>query len=184
MTRRQIKFSQSLKLLLKASNFSNDENNALSLAIDCVATSNDDRLANQLIEFLLGEADGSPKDPKYLFRLYMARKYFKDAAKTAVIIGSQEQISGNYRSAHDLLFSMYQVILVSFIDSMSHLLNRNVVQELRRNNLSVASDLKNNLALLHRYTLVRVHVKIGNHLLAAKLLVQVAAHISQFPTRK
>lgn len=39
----------------------------------------------------------------------MARKYFKDAAKTAVIIGSQEQISGNYRSAHDLLFSMYQV---------------------------------------------------------------------------
>lgn len=40
----------------------------------------------------------------------MARKYYKDAAKTAVIIGSQEQISGNYRSAHDLLFSMYQVM--------------------------------------------------------------------------
>ncbi|KAG4079385.1 hypothetical protein HA402_008077 [Bradysia odoriphaga] len=155
-------YQKSLKYLLKASSFSNDENSALSLAIDCVATSNDDRLANQLIEFLLGETDGSPKDPKYVFRLYMARKYFKDAAKTAVIIGSQEQISGNYRSAHDLLFSMYQ--------------------ELRRNNLSVASDLKNNLALLHRYTLVRVHVKIGNHLLAAKLLVQVAAHISQFPT--
>lgn len=58
------------------------------------------------------------------------------------------------------------------------------LQELRRNNLSVASDLKNNLALLHRYTLVRVHVKIGNHLLAAKLLVQVASNISQFPTRK
>ncbi len=53
--------SQSLKFLLKASSFSNDENNALSLAIDCVATSNDDRLANQLIEFLLGETDGSPK---------------------------------------------------------------------------------------------------------------------------
>lgn len=52
---------QSLKFLLKASSFSNDENNALSLAIDCVATSNDDRLANQLIEFLLGETDGSPK---------------------------------------------------------------------------------------------------------------------------
>ena len=44
--------------------------------------------------------------------------------------------------------------------------------------------MKNNLALLHRYTLVRVHVKIGDHLLAAKLLVEVAANISQFPSRK
>lgn len=155
-------YQKALKFLLKASTFSNDETSALSLAIDCVASSNDDRLARQLIEFLLGESDGTPKDPKYLFRLYMARKHFKEAAKTAVIISSQEQIAGNYRSAHDLLFSMYQ--------------------ELRRNNLSIAADMKNNLTLLHRYTLVRVHVKIGNHLLAAKLLVQVAANISQFPS--
>lgn len=86
-----------------------DENAALVLAVDCAASSNDDRIANQLIEFLLGERDGSPKDPKYLFGLYMARKQFKEAAKTAVIISNQEQIAGNYRNAHDLLFSMYQV---------------------------------------------------------------------------
>lgn len=42
----------------------------------------------------------------------------------------------------------------------------------------------NNLALLHRYTLVRTHVKIGDHTQAAKLLVQVAANISRFPARK
>lgn len=102
-------FLQALKHLLKASSFNNDENIALSLAIDCVALSNDDKLANQLIEFLLGELDGSPKDPKFLFGLYMARKQFKEAAKTAVIISNQEQIAGNYRNAHDLLFSMYQV---------------------------------------------------------------------------
>lgn len=101
--------AQALKHLLKASTFSNDENIALSLAIDCVASSNDTKLANQLIEFLLGEVDGSPKDPKFLFGLYMARKQFKEAAKTAIIISNQEQISGNYRNAHDLLFSMYQV---------------------------------------------------------------------------
>lgn len=156
--------SKALKLLLKASKFSNEENTALSLAIDCVASANDDRLAAQLIEFLLGEVDGTPKDAKYLFRLYMARKHFKDAAKTAVIIGQQEQIAGNYRAAHDLLFTM--------------------CQELRRNHLSVAADMRANLTLLHRYTLVRVHVKLGDHLLAARLLVQVAASISQFPTRK
>lgn len=124
VSRRLIKISkilfQALKYLLKASTFSVDESVALSLAVDCAASSNDDRIANQLIEFLLGEHDGSPKDPKYLFGLYMARKQFKEAAKTAVVISNQEQIAGNYRNAHDLLFSMYQVsgnlnvIFVSF----------------------------------------------------------------------
>lgn len=43
--------------------------------------------------------------------------------------------------------------------------------------------MKTNLALLHRYTLVRIHVKIGDHYQAAKLLIQVAANISLFPAR-
>lgn len=98
-----------MKHLLKASTLSMDENIALSLATDCAASSNDDKIANQLIEFLLGEHDGSPRDPKYLFGLYMARKQFREAAKTAVIISGQEQMAGNYRNAHDLLFSMCQV---------------------------------------------------------------------------
>ncbi|XP_073812289.1 intraflagellar transport protein Oseg6 [Musca autumnalis] len=154
-------FSKALRFLLKASAFSNEESQALSMAIDCVATSNNEQLSAQLIEFLLGEVDGSPKDPRYLFRLYMARRHYKDAAKTAVIIANQEQLSGNYKLARDLLYSMYQ--------------------ELRRNNLSVTAEMRHNLILLHRYALVRIHVKLGNHLLAAKLLVQVAANISQFP---
>lgn len=157
-------YSKALKLLLKASTFGNEEKQALSLAIDCVASSNDDKLASQLIEFLLGETDGRPKDPKLLFRLYMARKQFKEAAKAAVIIANQEQIAGNYRSAHDLLFSMYQ--------------------ELKRNQLTVATDMKFNLILLHRYILVRIHVKRGDHVSAAKLLIEVAKNISQFPSRE
>lgn len=155
-------FSKALKLLIKASSFGNEEQQALSIAIDCVASSNDDKLAAQLIEFLLGESDGKPKDPRFLFRLYMSRKQFREAAKTSIIISSQEQIAGNYRNAHDLLFSMYQ--------------------ELRRNNLTVSNDMKFNLNLLHRYILVRIHVKRGEHLMAAKLLVEVAKNISQFPS--
>lgn len=100
---------KAMKYLLRASTFSIDENVALSLATDCAASSNDDKISNQLIEFLLGEHDGTPKDPKYLFGFYMAKKQFKEAAKTAIIISNQEQIVGNYRNAHDLLFSMYQV---------------------------------------------------------------------------
>ncbi|XP_049544255.1 WD repeat-containing protein 19 [Anopheles darlingi] len=155
-------YSKALKLLLKAASVGSEENAALSLAIDCVASAGDEKLSNQLIEYLLGESDGVPKDPKLLFRLYMAKRQFKEAAKAAMIIANQEQIAGNYRSAHDLLFSMYQ--------------------ELRRNNLAIATDMKITLALLHRYTLVRIHVKRGNHLLAAKLLLQVAKNISQFPS--
>ncbi|XP_053681434.1 WD repeat-containing protein 19 [Anopheles nili] len=155
-------YSRALKLLLKAASVGNDENTSLSLAIDCVATAGDEKLSNQLIEYLLGESDGVPKDPKLLFRLYMAKRQFKEAAKAAMIIANQEQIAGNYRSAHDLLFSMYQ--------------------ELKHNQLTISIDMKSTLALLHRYTLVRVHVKRGNHLLAAKLLLEIAKHISQFPS--
>lgn len=58
------------------------------------------------------------------------------------------------------------------------------MKELRKNNLSISAVMVGNLALLHRYTLVRTHVKIGDHHQAAKLLIQVAANISRFPARK
>jgi hypothetical protein len=34
------------------------------------------------------------QDPKFLFRLYMARHQYREAAKTAIIVASQEQING------------------------------------------------------------------------------------------
>lgn len=98
----------------------NPENeDALSLAIDVVAASHDDTLTNQVIELLLGEVDGEARvcgskfvnkclfridrvvtnffilqDPKFVFRLYMAKREYMEAAKTAVIIAQEEQISG------------------------------------------------------------------------------------------
>lgn len=47
--------------MLKASALSSAENEALSLAVDTVASSNDEKLVAHLIEFLLGETDGIPK---------------------------------------------------------------------------------------------------------------------------
>lgn len=153
-----------MKHLLKAAKSNSEENEALTIAIDVIASSNDEVLANQLIEFLLGETDGFPKDPKYLFRLYMARKEYKDAAKTAVIIANEEQINGNYRNAHDVLFSMYQ--------------------ELRRNKIKIPSEMHSNLTLLHSYILVRLHVRHGDHMKGARMLIRVANNISKFPSRK
>jgi hypothetical protein len=35
------------------------------------------------------------QDPKFLFRLYMARHQYHEAAKTAIIVASEEQINGS-----------------------------------------------------------------------------------------
>lgn len=153
-----------MKHLLKAAKSNSDENEAITLAIDVVASSNDDSLAKQLIEYLLGEVDGMPKEPKYLFRLYMARKQYREASKSAVIIANEEQINGNYRNAHDVLFGMYQ--------------------ELKQNNIKIPNEMHSNLMLLHSYILVRLHVRRGDHLKGARLLIRVANNISKFPSRK
>nr|CAI5868921.1 unnamed protein product [Callosobruchus analis] len=86
-------YHKAMKHLLKAAKSNANEKEALTSAIDVVASSDDESLANTLIEFLLGETDGFPKDPKYLFRLYMARKQFRDASKSALIIANEEQAS-------------------------------------------------------------------------------------------
>ena len=44
-----------------------------------------------------------PKDPNYIYRLYMALKKYDDAAKTALIIARQEQDMGNYSLAHSVV---------------------------------------------------------------------------------
>lgn len=158
-------FTKALKFLMKASAFDTDERNiSLSLAIDCVAMADDEgaQLTKQLIEFLLGESDGVPKDPRFLFRLYMAKKEFRDAAKIAVVIAQQEQTMGNYRSAHDLLFQMSE--------------------ELRQHQLQIGAELRSTLILLHRYIISRVHVKLGNHDLAARLLSIIGENVSRFPS--
>ena len=59
-----------------------------------VGRAKDEQLTHQLIDYLMGETDGMPKDAKYLFRLYMALKQHREAARTAIIIAREEQIAG------------------------------------------------------------------------------------------
>ncbi|VDP37007.1 unnamed protein product [Schistosoma curassoni] len=134
---------------------------AIDLALEVVGEANDSRLTHLVIVYLMGETDGIVKDARYLFRLYMVLKQYKEAARTAVIIANEEQINGNYRNAHDLLFSM--------------------VQELRQRNIHVPFEMFENLTLLHSYILAKVHVKNGEHLLGARMLIRVSESISKFP---
>ncbi|CAL8084188.1 unnamed protein product [Calicophoron daubneyi] len=138
-----------------------EDSPALDLALEAVGMAGDARLTHLLIVYLMGEADGVPKDARHLFRLYMVLEQYKEAARTAVIIAREEQTAGNYRSAHDLLYSM--------------------VQELRQRNLRVPAEMTDNLGLLHSYILAKVHVKHGDHLRASRMLIRVAENISKFP---
>jgi hypothetical protein len=63
-----------------------------------------------------------PKDAKYLFRLYMARKQYKEAAKTAVIIAREEQAAGNYRLVKkNYKFFTFLKIVVFVCSGKTHL---------------------------------------------------------------
>ncbi|KAF3825268.1 hypothetical protein GH733_005902 [Mirounga leonina] len=156
-----IQFSfQALKHFLKCP--SSEDNAAIEMAIETVGQAKDELLTSQLIDHLMGESDGMPKDAKYLFRLYMALKQYREAARTAIIIAREEQSAGNYRNAHDVLFSMYA--------------------ELKSQKIKIPSEMATNLMILHSYILVKIHVKNGDHMKGARMLIRVANNISKFPS--
>ncbi|GFN82173.1 WD repeat-containing protein 19-like [Plakobranchus ocellatus] len=152
-------YSKAMKHFLKCNP---EDGQAIELAIETVGRANDDLLTKQLVDFLMGDVDGTPKDAKYLFRLYMALKKYGEAARTAIIIAREEQNAGNYRNAHDVLFSMYQ--------------------ELKQNKIKIPAEMVTNLMILHSYILVKIHVKRGDHLKGARMLIRVANNISKFPS--
>ncbi|XP_037327609.2 WD repeat-containing protein 19 isoform X1 [Pungitius pungitius] len=152
-------YTRALKHFLKCPN--TDDNLAVEMAIETVGQARDSSLTDQLIDYLMGESDGMPKDAKYLFRLYMALELYREAARTAIIIAREEQCAGNYRNAHDVLFSMYT--------------------ELQAQKIKIPAEMATNLMILHSYLLVKVHVKRGDHLKGARMLIRVSNNISRFP---
>jgi WD repeat-containing protein 19 len=72
----------------------------IDAAIEVVAKSQNENLTHQLVDFLVGEKDGIPKDQNYLYRLWMARKRYDDAVKSALLIVRSEQELGNYTASH------------------------------------------------------------------------------------
>ncbi|KAK9508924.1 hypothetical protein O3M35_006365 [Rhynocoris fuscipes] len=154
-------FNKALRNLLQVAKGNPENEEAITLAIEVVGAANDDAMANQLIELLLGDVDGEPRDPKYVFKLYRARKQYREAAKTAIIIANDEMIGGNYSVAHSVLLGM--------------------CMDLHDNGLPIIIELMSLLTLLHSYRLVRLHVKLGNHYIAARMLLRVSDNVSKFP---
>lgn len=162
-------YHKALKLLLACSAASGTAggsgsaaNTALVRAIEVVGAARNDMLTHTLIDHLMGEQDGIPKDPHHIFRLYLALGNYTQAAKTAIIIARQEQQLGNYKLARDVLVE--------------------TSRQLRARRLRVARELQRALALLHSYVLVKKLVKRSQHGPAARMLIRVAQHLSKFPT--
>lgn len=96
---------RALRHLMRVAKNNADGKEAISLAIELVSEAKDENLTKQLVSYLTGETDGVPKNPRFLFELYMARGMYRDASRTAVLVAAEEQMSGSYRAAHDLLHS-------------------------------------------------------------------------------
>ena len=48
-----------------------------------------------------------------MFRMYMSLGQYREAARTAIIIAREDQAAGNYRNAHDVLFNMYNGMIMN-----------------------------------------------------------------------
>mmetsp|Transcript_44380 Transcript_44380/g.108454 ORF Transcript_44380/g.108454 Transcript_44380/m.108454 type:complete len:1358 (+) Transcript_44380:80-4153(+) len=150
-------YQKALKLFLQVGD------RALDRAIDVVGQARNEVLTHTLVDYLMGEHDRVPKDPNYIFRLYIALGNYRQAARTAVLIARQEmQELGNYKVAHKMLFDMFKDL-----DSQS---------------IPVPRELEETLMLLHSYVLVKVLVKMGDHEAGARMLIRAAKNISKFPT--
>ncbi|KAG5502748.1 hypothetical protein JKF63_04515 [Porcisia hertigi] len=131
-------------------------------AVEVVGKAHSDSLTNKFIDYLMGETDGEPKDPSYIFKLYLAMGSYEKAAKTSVIIAAKEQEMGSYRGAHKTLVEAYRM--------------------LQQKNIRVPNDLRRTLMLLHSYIIVKDLLKIMNDDdTACRMLLRVSRNIQKFP---
>jgi len=95
-------YREALELFLKVGE------KALSKAIDVVGAARHEHHTQKLTDYLMGEHDGNPKDPNWLYRMHLALGDYRQAARTQVIIAKQEQEQGNYKVAHKLLHDTFK----------------------------------------------------------------------------
>ena len=56
------------------------------------------------------------------------------------------------------------------------------MQELKSHKIKIPNEMANNLLLLHSYIIAKMHIRRGDHIRGARMLVRVASNISKFPS--
>eukprot|EP01064_Diplonema_japonicum_P002002 TRINITY_DN11304_c0_g1_i1.p1 TRINITY_DN11304_c0_g1~~TRINITY_DN11304_c0_g1_i1.p1 ORF type:complete len:1431 (+),score=452.89 TRINITY_DN11304_c0_g1_i1:1321-5613(+) len=135
----------------------------INKAIEVVGEAQNDKLNKVLITFLTTDEDSQvPRDPKYLFSLYMALGKYDKGCGMAIVIARREQKMGHYRIAHRLLFQTYK--------------------DLEKHGITIPSELRWNLMLLHSYLIAKPLMKaLQDHEKASRMLIRVAKNIPKFP---
>eukprot|EP01066_Platyproteum_vivax_P004711 Platyproteum_vivax@DN16064_c0_g1_i1.p1 len=118
-------------------------------------------LQQTLLKWLLGDVDGVAKNPRWVYKYYIALGKHAKAAQVAVIIAQTSQEDGAYKEAHSLLFQTHQDLLTE--------------------GLPVQKSVHTSLLLIHSYLITRRLVKLGNHYAAALMLHRVSLDIDKFP---
>ncbi|GMT20667.1 hypothetical protein PFISCL1PPCAC_11964, partial [Pristionchus fissidentatus] len=148
-----------LNLLLTPENGENAT--AVRLAIDTCVASRDPTLRKHLQTFLMGEEDGRPKDPRFIFKMFVAFGQTREAARTAVLIARDEQERGSSRTAHKMLLQMYR--------------------ELHLKGMRVPTEMEDLLMFIHSYLITKRLIQRNEMKAAARMLLRTAANISLFP---
>jgi WD repeat-containing protein 19 len=130
-------------------------------AIEMVSKSQNEILFDKLMEYLEGDEEHDPKDPKYAFKLYLTFGKIEPAVRMALFIVQKEQEDGNYTEAHGILF--------------------NLLLEMTDKKVKVSYELLQKMIIIHSYTIVNKLIKLDEHECAARMLNRVCANVSQFP---
>ena len=69
-------YTEAIKHLIRKQHKPQVEGRCIDLAVECIGKANNDALTNLVIEYLMGDHDGMPKDAKYLFKLYLSLKKY------------------------------------------------------------------------------------------------------------
>lgn len=153
-------YSRALKLFIQCGDKEIDS------AIEVVGRSQNENLTHQLIDFLVGEKDGVPKDQNYIYRLYLALKKYDDAAKTALIIGTVFEKCSARLAPLIVGFYLLGIIARSEQDAGNYALAHSVVVETIREfenaGMNVSLQLRQTFVLLHSYIIVKSLVRSGN----------------------
>lgn len=148
-------YNKALKLYMQAGE------SYIPEAIKMVGRLKNDALTSQMVDYLTGEYDNIPKDPIYTPQLYKELGDIGQAAKIAITIATQEQEIGNYKSSHQILFEIFK--------------------SLKEEKHPIPYELSQKLMIIHSYILAKRMLKVGDHMLASRLLLRVANFISMFP---
>ncbi|KAI9219239.1 hypothetical protein BC828DRAFT_386629 [Blastocladiella britannica] len=139
----------------------NARKQAVDLAIECVGKAKNDVLTHEVVGFLMS-GGLAVRDPRTIFRLYMSLGQVREAARTALVIARDDWAGGNYRPARDVLWE--------------------TAVELRKLDAHIPAQMLHMLALLHSYILVKVVIRMDDHVAGARMLVRVSKNISWFPS--